>query len=200
MYHWRHVPLAALVQHISYALAAQAVRQKQVRMSAQPRPPRAPFRSYLNAKTAGRKQDAGGQDAGGLALADLPFAVPDVEHPRRVVAALPATNVNAKAALLAEHVENFWKWRFQLRHENHAGGGLCLLGPITNIQHLDAKLESASQLTGFVTDIVFALLLPQGHCCVHAVYILADLAEVDCRAWLSLHGVLLLQITGRCSR
>ena len=85
-------------------------------MDAQPRPPRTPFRSYLNAKGAGMKQDAGSQDAGGLALADLAFAVPDVEHPRRVVAALPATNVNAKAALLAEHVENFWKWRFQLRH------------------------------------------------------------------------------------
>ena len=93
-----------------------------MRMDVQPRSQRTPYRSYLNAKSAGRKQDAGGQDAGSVTLADLPFAVPDVEHPRRVVAMLPATNVNAKAALLAEHVENFWKWRFQLRRGHNVCG------------------------------------------------------------------------------
>lgn len=97
-------------------------------MDVQPRPPRTPYRSYLNAKSAGRKQDAGSQDVGGAMLADLPFAVPDVEHPRRVVAHLPASNVNAKAALLAEHMESFWKWRFQLRRV-HVGGWSMLDGP-----------------------------------------------------------------------
>ena len=100
-------------------------------MDVQPRSQRTPYRSYLNAKSAGRKQDAGGQDAGSITLADLPFAVPDVEHPRRVVAMLPATNVNAKAALLAEHVESFWKWRFQLRRGHNKCGCVCLMGPIT---------------------------------------------------------------------
>lgn len=133
-------------------------------MDVQPRSQRAPYRSYLNAKSAGRKQDAGGQDAGSVTLADLPFAVPDVEHPRRVVAMLPATNVNAKAALLAEHVESFWKWRFQLRRGHNVCGCVCLMGPSHNIQQVEAKAGSGSQLDRLNTSRVLALPPIHGHC------------------------------------
>ena len=127
-------------QHLQ---ASQSSLCTHLLMDVQPRLQRAPYRSYLNAKSAGRKQDAGGQDAGTVTLADLSFAVPDVEHPRRVVATLPATNVNAKAALLAEHIESFWKWRFQLRRGHNICGCVCLMGPIT--QNTSGRCEGWSR-------------------------------------------------------
>lgn len=69
-----------------------------------------PARSYLNAKSAAK-----GQNAGAVALGDLHFTTPEVEHPRRVLAALPVKHVNEKAALCAEHELCFPKWRFLLR-------------------------------------------------------------------------------------
>lgn len=91
-----------------------------------------PARSYLNAKSAAK-----GQTADAVALGDLHFTTPDVEHPRRVLAALPVKHVNEKAALCAEHELCFPKWRFLLRRGAYCPAGRVLLARILiNILHI----------------------------------------------------------------